>query len=295
MMTIGEQKGPRLLRAAAGRMAWTARGIAAALATLALLAGMPAHSAGASTAPPSWNQYLFPGPVSYSCSTDTTIASVTIRETQELQARYRTKLGTHYMVRYQVALNNGSQPPSGGTLTYLVTPTGRVHAIGFQSSTGLDVTEGNAVVYPSIPQILHGARADTHTVIRIAASSPTTQAAFEKALGVKALRASVVFAVTGVPPQPVTTPAGTFTNTVTVVLTVAKLHFLDHALTKKQRRSLAGFLPRTTMVFAKGVGLVRTSEAAPGLGHATVRSELVGCRGLAGIDPPPPLSSKVPA
>ena len=150
----------------------------------------------------------------------------------------------------------------------------------------LEANVDGFIVYPSIKEVREGKSASSSMTASVRSSDPATQAELEESLetGESEMKVRLDYKVTGVPPEEVSTPSGTFTDVVGVSIEIEDIEMLN--ANEAARREMDGIaelltdLSGTPIVwFARDVGVVQTETEGAAMGDKALAIKLDGCNG----------------
>ena len=266
--------------------------IALGVAAFALIKVNEPIPAGASE--PLWREYFIPARVGYTCtygdsaelgSDGSTTTVVTIRVTAVETTAEGLRVGVNFLNGPEGDTSDPDRevlPVPSQDHSYVLANDGTVHAPGISTVTGgFTVRTSDFVVYPLIADLRSGVVRDTSLTTEVELEDPAAQAELQAMLapGESTVKMRMDIRVEPAAPTTITTPAGTYSDVVGVMVTITGIELTNLASGRAGETgglsdALTGF--QTTTWFARDVGVVQIDV---GVSEFELSTYLTGCTG----------------
>jgi len=235
----------------------------------------------------SWASYFYPRKTGYTC----TLAeeplvtelpgdklTITNQETNTVRSVGTTADGLTYTIANTAIMTSTHSDPSVAAeapsrtatqTSFVVTPSGKIDAPQQdvrQSDVEFDFQ--GFVVYPTVEELKAGIDQTSSVIAAISSTSPAVQSELRPSIadGTNSLRFKLDFKVAGLGSKTITTPAGTFRDTVGMMITItsaAPLNAVSGSVTANQLTSALKTLVSSTEVWwARGVGRIEKVQTS---------------------------------
>jgi hypothetical protein len=229
----------------------------------------PAGQVKAESSGPQWSDYI-PVRAHRACTLSShyhsEVAGSPIDVRTEARSSYRNVEkapdGIHFTVHTATRTSSPDEAPSTKTsdLPYVLASDGTLKTtpnLHLTKSDALNFTIDGFVVYPTVRAVRNGRGIHPTMKATMTATDPSLQAELKKEAGTDSITSRLTLNVSGVPPEPVRTSAGTFTDVVGVHVKIAKISSsLDDPQVQQAFSALSQLFGSYTTWYARDVGPV---------------------------------------